>query len=770
MSEVVEVLRTCGNYDTQAAVVELLLRVVPKRSREEVARGWFPDTELLRLFTSIRQFESDCRTFLNQLNLHQTSGQLVVSLAAASCRLAGRPLLQPPAADYSALWVDFNLGRPAGVSLYCVREGEEAWELVTLPEEAVVRVELVPAAAPEHLLLTVTQGSGEVAELVLGAELRRRLETVLGRMFGGRYTPPATEPVPPARRLPPLVSQELPAVTSVPASDEVSSSQESLPCGQPPRERQVQGGRRWVGRREALKEARTYSPVVVIGAPSTMGKVATEQPTAVGENATEKKGEEKDESDEDEVISETPEMTGGPAGRDDVAMTMSGGRRRATRRRTVERRVSEPMRRNLEVEMVVQEGGGRKRCRSSPAEQRSLGLFSDESGGEELAVPGPASPRQAKGSGGLKGWLGKMPRLLSQTPGKRSRRASVSPSLDTVAEVSAGGARKRRFASMFLPRGVAARAGAKTGKEKGGDGRSQPSPGGGAEAGRGGGEESPSLLAGARRTYCRAGAKLLAKRPRRDSEDRLPAKEKHREKEEGTKEKNSEIKEKENKTKENAKKAKEKEDRAKEKDKRAKEKDKRAKEKEDRANEKGNRTKEKVSRAKKAEDKTQDKENGAEEKDNKTKEKKDVQEQLEDASQDEEFQGQNLNKGEKEKVNKTGENEDGSKLSENKDYSKSEEKGDKEDESEDEGENCEDRNMEEVSWEAPPATKEHLGGAKGGGGDCAALRPTGLRVVEVTVPLVEWVARLATHLGEEERRRLGGAWARLRAAALAAME
>ena len=143
---------------------------------------------------------------------------------------------------------------------------------------------------------------------------------------------------------------------------------------------------------------------------------------------------------------------------------------------------------------------------------------------------------------------------------------------------------------------------------------------------------------------------------------------------------------------------------------------------------------------------------------------------MEDTSQDEEFQGQNLNQGEKEKVNKKGKHEDSTKLCEKNYNSKSEEEGDKEDESKDEGENFEDQNMGEVCGEAPPATKEHLGEARGGGGDCAALRPAGLRVVEVTVPLVEWVARLATHLGEEERRRLGGAWARLRAAALAAME
>merc|ERR1711894_673484 len=107
------------------------------------------------------------------------------------------------------------------------------------------------------------------------------------------------------------------------------------------------------------------------------------------------------------------------------------------------------MRRKLKVEMTVQEGG-RKRCRSSPAEQRSLGLFSKESGGEE---PVAASPRQARGPGGLRGWLGKVPRLLtskersvSPGPRRRCRRTSVSPSLDTVAEVAAGGAR-RRFAS-----------------------------------------------------------------------------------------------------------------------------------------------------------------------------------------------------------------------------------------------------------------------------------------------------------------------------------
>ena len=42
-----------------------------------MARGWFPDSKLLHLFTSIRQFEGDCRSFLNQLNLEEGDGQLV---------------------------------------------------------------------------------------------------------------------------------------------------------------------------------------------------------------------------------------------------------------------------------------------------------------------------------------------------------------------------------------------------------------------------------------------------------------------------------------------------------------------------------------------------------------------------------------------------------------------------------------------------------------------------------------------------------------------
>ena len=86
---------------------------------------WLVDLlEAQTLFIKIRDFETDCRQFLNCLNTSLNIRQLVFSVPVMNCFLGDKELFKPPDRNYSQFWVDFNLGTRS-VSTYCVRNVEE---------------------------------------------------------------------------------------------------------------------------------------------------------------------------------------------------------------------------------------------------------------------------------------------------------------------------------------------------------------------------------------------------------------------------------------------------------------------------------------------------------------------------------------------------------------------------------------------------------------------------------------------------------------------
>jgi hypothetical protein len=77
----VDYLYTCGDYDTQSSLVETLLRFTSKTDRPKLAMTWFPNYALVQsLFIRIKDFETDCRNFLNCFNQGLGDNQLVFPL------------------------------------------------------------------------------------------------------------------------------------------------------------------------------------------------------------------------------------------------------------------------------------------------------------------------------------------------------------------------------------------------------------------------------------------------------------------------------------------------------------------------------------------------------------------------------------------------------------------------------------------------------------------------------------------------------------------
>jgi len=133
-------------------------------------------------------------------------------------------------------------------------------------------------------------------------------------------------------------------------------------------------------------------------------------------------------------------MVGGPGVREDVAMTRSGGRKRAARK------VSESSRKKMQDRAKPTHLDFQYEAAAVTKEQAKLGSSRD------LVVTNKSNSgdeaRGRKGKAGLKKMLGKVPRALGF--GKNiSRRVSVSPTLGDISEVSASGFQKRRASSIL---------------------------------------------------------------------------------------------------------------------------------------------------------------------------------------------------------------------------------------------------------------------------------------------------------------------------------
>ena len=107
LEQIVDFLYTCGDYDTQSSLVETLLRFSSKADRSQQAPTWFPNYALVQsLFVRIKDFENDCRNFLNCFNKGLGTNQLVHTFPVLTCHVGDQQMFKPPDQKYSQFWVD----------------------------------------------------------------------------------------------------------------------------------------------------------------------------------------------------------------------------------------------------------------------------------------------------------------------------------------------------------------------------------------------------------------------------------------------------------------------------------------------------------------------------------------------------------------------------------------------------------------------------------------------------------------------------------------
>ncbi|KAF5901167.1 synaptonemal complex protein 2-like, partial [Clarias magur] len=190
LEEFAKVIIDVGDYEMQVAISEALCRMTPKKLREELVGKWFCYRSFASSFTTIRvkEFETDCRIFLNELNSYFGDSRRVFSYPCIRAFLDTTELLKPEDELLQKFWIDFNIGTSC-VGFYVNDPQETLWELIHLPKEAVSSYNLQECDDQKilsiYMSLPVCHGeiTGKMVQVTFDS--RHDIQTAVNKVYAG---------------------------------------------------------------------------------------------------------------------------------------------------------------------------------------------------------------------------------------------------------------------------------------------------------------------------------------------------------------------------------------------------------------------------------------------------------------------------------------------------------------------------------------------------------------------------------------------------------
>ncbi|XP_073344736.1 synaptonemal complex protein 2-like [Pagrus major] len=205
LSQMAAAVLTAGDYRLQASLAEALCRLTTRKERQHRANQWFSSRDISTAFCDItlRDFEVDCRCFLNIVNGSHGDQRRVYSFSCLRAFLDSTELFPPKDDKLEKFWIDFNLSSRC-VHFFIDNPQGFLWVSVHLQREDVdhYSVQLKPdGCTGAEMVLTVHMNKpivhhnsrGQTVKLNFDPEHHRELEEAAGRVFMAVRSPPCVD-------------------------------------------------------------------------------------------------------------------------------------------------------------------------------------------------------------------------------------------------------------------------------------------------------------------------------------------------------------------------------------------------------------------------------------------------------------------------------------------------------------------------------------------------------------------------------------------------
>ncbi|KAK5850334.1 hypothetical protein PBY51_014591 [Eleginops maclovinus] len=188
LSQLAAAVLTVGDYELQASLSEALCRLTPMKERRPRANQWFPIRDISSAFCDMRDrdFEVDCRRFLNFVNSNHGDQRRVYTFPCLRAFLDSNELFPPKDEKLDEFWIDFNVGSEC-VSFFIDEPQGFLWGSLHLQQEDVDFYSLQECSWPETVLsvwlkfpIMHRDSRGQVVQLSFNSEHLRNLQQAAG--------------------------------------------------------------------------------------------------------------------------------------------------------------------------------------------------------------------------------------------------------------------------------------------------------------------------------------------------------------------------------------------------------------------------------------------------------------------------------------------------------------------------------------------------------------------------------------------------------------